>query len=62
MQQKRDASLKGIKEKIKMVDFKATDFKGLLKSLVTQKQVDKFLKRKEVEKKKPKVAAKKTAK
>jgi len=61
-QQERDAVLKDIKEKIKMFDFKATDFKGLLKSRVTQKQVDEFLKRKEAEKNKPKVAAKKTTK
>lgn len=61
-QQERDAVLKDIKEKIKMFDFKATDFKGLLKSRVTQKQVDEFLKRKESEKNKPKAAAKKTAK
>ena len=58
-QQERDAVLKDIKEKIKMFDFKATDFKGLFKSRVTQKQVDEFLKRKEAEKNKPKAAAKK---
>lgn len=61
-QQERDAVLKDIKEKIKMFDFKASDFKGILKSRVTQKQVDEFLKRKESEKNKPKAAAKKTAK
>lgn len=61
-QQERDAVLKDIKEKIKMFDFKATDFKGLLKSRVTQKQVDEFLKRKEAGKNKPKAAAKKTTK
>lgn len=61
-QQERDAVLKDIKEKIKMFDFKATDFKGLFKSRVTQKQVDEFLKRKEAEKNKPKVATKKTTK
>ena len=59
-QQERDAVLKDIKEKIKMFDFKATDFKGLLKSRVTQKQVDEFLKRKEAEKSKPKATVKKT--
>lgn len=51
--QERDAVLMDIREKIKMFDFKATDFKGLLKSRVTQKQVDEFLKRKEAEKNKP---------
>ena len=61
-QQERDAVLKDIKEKIKMFDFKATDFKGLLKSRVTQKQVDEFLKRKEAEKSKPKTTAKSTTK
>lgn len=60
-QQERDAVLKDIKEKIKMFDFKASDFKGIFKSRVTQKQVEDFLKRKEAEKSKPKAAAKKTA-
>jgi hypothetical protein len=61
-QQERDAVLKDIKEKIKMFDFKASDFKGMFKSRVTQKQVDEFLKRKTAEKMKPKAAAKKTNK
>ena len=60
-QQERDAVLKDIKEKIKMFDFKASDFKGMFKSRVTQKQVEEFLKRKEADKSKPKAAAKKTA-
>lgn len=59
-QQERDAVLKDIKEKIKMFDFKASDFKGMFKSRVTQKQVEEFLKRKEADKSKPKAAAKKT--
>lgn len=59
-QQERDAVLKDIKEKIKMFEFKASDFKGMFKSRVTQKQVDEFLKRKEADKSKPKAAAKKT--
>ncbi len=59
MKEERSSELKDIKEKIKMFDFKSSDFKGLLKSRVTQKQVDEFLARKEAEKtKKPK--AKKT--
>ena len=41
-QEERDVVLKDIKEKIKMFDFKASDFKGLLKSRVTQGQVDAF--------------------
>lgn len=61
-QQERDAVLKDIKEKIKMFDFKASDFKGMFKSRVTQKQVEEFLKRKETAKSKPKAAAKKTSK
>jgi hypothetical protein len=61
-QQERDAVLKDIKEKIKMFDFKATDFKGLLKSRVTQKQVEEFLKRKDVAKSTNKAPAKKTVK
>lgn len=58
-QQERDAVLKDIKEKIKMFDFKASDFKGMFKSRVTQKQVEEFLKRKEADKSKPKASAKK---
>ena len=41
-EEERDVVLKDIKEKIKMFDFKASDFKGLLKSRVTQGQVDAF--------------------
>lgn len=51
MEEERDAVLADIKAKIKQFDFKATDFKGLLKSRVTQKQVDEFLKRKSETKK-----------
>ena len=61
-QQERDAVLKDIKEKIKMFDFKASDFKGMFKSRVTQKQVEEFLKRKEADKSKPKAVAKKAIK
>ena len=61
-QQERDAVLKDIKEKIKMFDFKASDFKGMFKSRVTQKQVEEFLKRKEADKSKPKAAVKKVSK
>jgi 23S rRNA A1618 N6-methylase RlmF len=61
-QQERDAVLKDIKEKIKMFDFKASDFKGMFKSPVTQKQVEEFLKRKETAKDKPKAPAKKATK
>lgn len=50
-----------MKTDIKLYDFKATDFKGLLKSRVTKKQVEEFLKKKDgVPAKKP--AAKKTTK
>ncbi len=58
-QQERDAVLKDIKEKIKMFDFKVTDFKGMFKTRVTQKQVEEFLKRKQAGVTKPKAAAKK---
>jgi hypothetical protein len=61
-QQERDVVLKDIKEKIKMFDFKASDFKGMFKSRVTQKQVEEFLKRKQAVTTKPKAAAKKTTK
>ena len=58
--EERESVLKDIKAKIKMFDFKATDFKGLLKSRVTQKQVDEFLAKKAADAKK--TAAKKTTK
>lgn len=58
MEEERDAVLKDIKEKIKRFDFKATDFKGLLKSRVTQKQVEEFLAKKSADAKK--ASAKKT--
>ena len=54
-------ALKRIKEEIKFYEFKATDFKGLLKSRVTQKQVDEFLAKKAADAKKA-AAPKKTAK
>lgn len=59
--EERDTVLKDIKAKIKMFDFKATDFKGLLKSRVTQKQVDEFLAKKAADAKKAS-ATKKTSK
>jgi hypothetical protein len=61
-QQERDTVLKDIKDKIKMSDFKASDFKGIFKSRVTQKQVEEFLRRKEAANTKPKATAKKTIK
>jgi hypothetical protein len=48
----RGDALKRIKADIKLYDFKATDFKGLLKSRVTQKQVDEFLAKKAADAKK----------
>jgi len=59
--EERETVLKDIKAKIKMFDFKATDFKGLLKSRVTQKQVDEFLAKKATDAKKA-AAPKKTSK
>lgn len=56
----RSDALKRIKEEIKFYDFKATDFKGLLKSRVTQKQVDEFTAKKAADAKK--TVAKKTSK
>ncbi len=60
IKEERDAVLVDIKEKIKRFDFKATDFKGLLKSRVTQKQVDEFVAKKAADAKK--ATAKKTTK
>ena len=54
MEEERDVVLKDIKAKIKMFDFKATDFKGMFKTRITQKQVDEFLERKKAEVTKPK--------
>jgi len=62
MEEERDAVLKDIKAKIKMFDFKATDFKGMFKTRITQKQVDEFLERKKAEVAKPKETAKKNQK
>ena len=56
----RSDALKRIKEEIKFYEFKATDFKGLLKSRVTQKQVDEFVAKKATTTKK--TATKKTTK
>ena len=56
----RTDALKRIKADIKLYDFKATDFKGLLESRVTQKKVDDFLASKAAKAKKS--VAKKTAK
>jgi len=53
MEEERDAVLKDIKAKIKMFDFKATDFKGMFKTRITQKQVDEFIERKKAIKSKP---------
>jgi 23S rRNA A1618 N6-methylase RlmF len=58
MEEERDAVLKDIKDKIKRFDFKATDFKGLLKSRVTQKQVEDFLAKKAADAKKSATAKK----
>ena len=48
----RGDALKRIKADIKLYDFKATDFKGLLESRVTQKKVDEFLAKKAADAKK----------
>ncbi len=59
----RADALKRIKADIKLYGFKATDFKNLLESRVTQKKVDEFNARKKAEaekaatRKKPKTKA-----
>ncbi len=58
MEEERDVVLKDIKAKIKMFDFKATDFKGMFKTRITKKQVDEFLERKKAEVTKPKTVKK----
>ena len=64
IQTERANVLAKMKADIKLYDFKATDFKGLLKSRVTKKQVEEFLatqaKKTAATKKAP--AAKKTTK
>ena len=42
----RTDTLERIKADIRLYDFKASDFKGLLKSRVSQKQVDDFIAKK----------------
>lgn len=44
--EERENVLRDIKEKIEMFKFTATDFKGMFRSRVTQKQVNAFLARK----------------
>lgn len=60
IQTERANVLAKMKADIKLYDFKATDFKGLLKSRVTQKQVEEFLAKKanDVKRKAPKVNSK----
>jgi hypothetical protein len=48
----RDDALKRIKEEIKFYDFKASEFKGMFKSRVTQKQVEEYLAKKSAAEKK----------
>lgn len=60
MKEERTNVLKEIKEKIKMFNYTATDFKGMFKSRVTKKQVEEYLQKKEDEKNKPKKAKKVT--
>jgi hypothetical protein len=52
IQTERANVLAKMKADIKLYDFKATDFKGLLKSRVTQKQVEEFLAKKAIDAKK----------
>jgi hypothetical protein len=61
IQTERANVLAKMKADIKLYDFKATDFKGLLKSRVTQKQVDEFVAKKTAANKKA-AAPKKTTK
>lgn len=56
----RSDALNRIKAEIKLYDFRSTDFKGLLKTRTTQKQVDEFLTKKSAAAKK--VAAPKKSK
>lgn len=58
----RGDALKRIKADITLYDFKATDFKGLLKSRVTQKQVDEFIAKKSADAKKASTPKKPKAK
>lgn len=54
MKEEREAVLEDIKEKIKMFNFTSTDFKGMFKGRVTKKQVEDYLKKQEIAKKKAK--------
>ncbi len=64
VKEERETVLQDIKAKIKMFDFKASEFKGLLKSRISKKQVDEFLAKKAtvatktLAAKKPKAASK----
>ena len=58
IQTERANVLAKMKADIKLYDFKATDFKGLLKSRVTKKQVDEFMAKKTAADKKATAAKK----
>jgi len=60
MLKERANVLAKMKTDIKLYGFKTTDFKGLLKSRVTQKQVDEFVAKKAADAKK--IVAKKNSK
>jgi hypothetical protein len=45
-EEERDAVLQDITAKIKMFGFKASDFRGLLKSRISKKQAEEFLAKK----------------
>ena len=62
MEEERDAVVADVRDKIKRFNITATELKGLIKGRVTQKQVEEFLKRKDVSNSKAKAKPNKTAK
>lgn len=47
MEEERDAVVTEVREKIKRFNISVTELKGLVKSRVTQKQIEDYLKRKQ---------------
>lgn len=45
MEEERDAVVADVREKIKRFNISATELKGLVKSRVTQKQIEEYLRR-----------------
>ena len=59
IEEERETVVADVRDKIKRFNITATELKGLIKGRVTQKQVEEFMKRKEIAKAKLKSQSKK---